>query len=83
MNLVESAVRVSGRRWDVQLRGGIDVRLPERNTAAAWLRLAEYETRHGWFARDVRLLDLRLPDRLIVKKGTASRPKKSSPGTET
>ncbi|NQV46903.1 MAG: FtsQ-type POTRA domain-containing protein [Rhodospirillaceae bacterium] len=82
MNLVKSAVRVSGRRWDVQLKGGIDIRLPESGTGAAWLRLAEYESRHGLFSRDVRLLDLRLPDRLIVKKGTDASGKTLAPETE-
>ena len=65
---VRTAVRVGGRRWNLQLRSGIDVRLPEKNPASAWALLAEYERTNRVFARDVEMLDLRLPDRLIVRR---------------
>ncbi|MBL4691339.1 MAG: FtsQ-type POTRA domain-containing protein [Rhodospirillales bacterium] len=68
MRLVKAAVRVGGRRWNLRLEGDIDVRLPEDNAAAAWTRLAEYEKTHQVLERDVRILDLRLPDRLIVRR---------------
>ncbi len=68
MRRVTAAVRVGGRRWNVRLDNGIDVRLPEENPALAWARLAEYERVHKVLAKDVGVLDLRLPDRLIVQK---------------
>jgi cell division protein FtsQ len=68
MNLATSAVRVGGRRWNVRLKGEIDIRLPAERASTAWSRLAEYERRHGILSRDVRMLDLRLPDRVIVQK---------------
>ncbi|NQU56450.1 MAG: FtsQ-type POTRA domain-containing protein [Rhodospirillales bacterium] len=68
MDLAQSAVRVGERRWNVRLKGDIDVRLPAERTAAAWSRLADYESRHGILSSDVKVLDLRLPDRLIVRK---------------
>lgn len=68
MRLVKAAIRVGGRRWNLRLEGDIDVRLPEQGTAAAWARLAEYEKTHQLLERDVKVLDLRLPDRLIVRK---------------
>lgn len=68
MRLVKAAVRVGGRRWNLRLKGDIDVRLPENDAAAAWTRLAEYEKTHQVLERDVRILDLRMPDRLIVRK---------------
>jgi cell division protein FtsQ len=68
MDLARSAVRVGERRWNIRLKGDIDVRLPAEKVAAAWSRLAEYESRHGILSRDVKVLDLRLPDRLIVRK---------------
>ncbi|MHA1597865.1 MAG: cell division protein FtsQ/DivIB [Alphaproteobacteria bacterium] len=83
MDQVVSAFRVGGRRWNVRLKGGIDVRLPAEAADAAWTRLAEYEARHGVLRRDVRVLDLRLPDRLIVKKGTNSKPEFFRSGQET
>jgi len=68
MGRVKSAVRVGGRRWNLRLEGNIDVRLPEKDTASAWARLADYERTHRVLERDVQILDLRLPDRLIVRK---------------
>ena len=64
---VEAAIRVSDRRWNLRLTGGVDVRLPEEAAEAAWAQLARIEREHGLFARDVVMIDLRLPDRLIVR----------------
>ena len=64
---VTSAVLVAGRRWNVQIEGRIDVRLPEDDAAAAWAQLAEIERRQGLLSRDVVVIDLRLPDRLVVR----------------
>lgn len=81
LDKVKAAVRIGGRRWNVQLKGGIDIRLPEEDAVGAWARLAEYETIHRVLDRDVGVLDLRLPDRLTVRK--TKRPPKSKPGRET
>jgi cell division protein FtsQ len=64
---VTAAVRVGGRRWNVQIEGHIDVRLPENDTAAAWSQLARIERQQGLLSRDVIVIDLRLPDRLVVR----------------
>jgi cell division protein FtsQ len=68
MDQVKAAVRIGGRRWNLRLKNDIDVRLPEEDTAKAWARLAEYEKTHQVLERDVQILDLRIPDRLIVRK---------------
>jgi cell division protein FtsQ len=65
---VKAAVRVGERRWNLRLDNGVDVRLPEQDAQAAWSRLAEYERTHKVLERDVQVLDLRLPDRLIVRR---------------
>jgi cell division protein FtsQ len=80
---VEAAVRVGGRRWNVRLKGGIDVRLPAAGAKKAWARLAEYERKHKILERDVRVLDLRLPDRLIVREGPGSKKSEKKPDRET
>lgn len=64
---VDAAVRVSDRRWNLRLAGGVDVRLPEAAAEAAWAQLARIEREHGLLSRDVVMIDLRLPDRLIVR----------------
>lgn len=58
---------VSGRRWDVHLRSGIAIRLPERDPGLAWSRLARIEQSSNITARDVSAIDLRIPDQLIVE----------------
>ena len=72
MQMVKAAVRVGGRRWNLRLDGGIDVRLPAKNAADAWTRLAEYEKSHQVLKRKIKTLDLRLPDRLIVRESPVS-----------
>ena len=67
---VRAAVRVGARRWNLRLDNGIDVRLPEDEVAAAWARLAELDRRHGLLGNDIDTIDLRIPDRLIVRTKT-------------
>jgi cell division protein FtsQ len=81
--MVKAAVWVGERRWNLRLTGDIDVRLPEGNPIAAWTRLAEYEKAHRVLERDVQILDLRLPDRLIVRKSSKKKTDKTKTGRET
>lgn len=67
---VRAAVRVGARRWNLRLDNGIDVWLPEDEVAAAWARLAELDRRHGLLGNDIDTIDLRIPDRLIVRTKT-------------
>lgn len=64
---VSGAQRVDGRRWNVFVDGRIEVRLPERGAAAAWARLARLEAESALLARAVEAVDLRLPDRVVVR----------------
>lgn len=64
---VVSAVRVGGRRWNVRLDSGIDVALPEDDPESAWHRLAAIERSNNLLERNVLAVDLRLPDRLVVR----------------
>lgn len=80
---VEAAVWVGGRRWNLRLTGGIDVRLPEENLEAAWKRLMELENRHRILARDVVAIDLRQPDRIVVQLTPAALERPRGPGEST
>jgi cell division protein FtsQ len=66
---VAAAVRVGARRWNIKLRRGIRIQLPENDPHRAWRRLAELDAKHRLLARDIKSIDMRLPDRLIVKPG--------------
>jgi cell division protein FtsQ len=65
---VRWAVWVGERRWDIHFEDRVVVRLPEDGAAEAWLKLAELERSNGLFARNYSIIDLRLKDRVIVRK---------------
>lgn len=67
MAMVSAAVRVGGRRWNLRMENGIDIQLPEKNPSSAWDRLAQYQRVHNILARDIEVLDFRLPDRMTIK----------------
>jgi cell division protein FtsQ len=62
-----AAVRVGGRRWNLQLRGGMNVMLPEGHEAAALDRLATLQQDHALLDRPLEVVDMRLPDRLVLR----------------
>lgn len=68
---VLAAVRVGSRRWDIRFKNGVDVRLPEHDAPAAWARLADLDRRHGLLSTEIEVIDMRLPDRLIVRTRSA------------
>lgn len=82
---MRAAVRVSDRRWNVRLDNGVDVQLPEENVTKAWAQLARIEREHGVLQRDVRMIDLRLPDRMVVRTGPDVEPipPEPTPGENT
>lgn len=67
---VKAAVRVAGRRWNLRLdhvETGLEVRMPETDIEAAWQRLAELERDHALSGRQITMLDMRIPDRLVMR----------------
>ena len=67
---VKGAVRKGQRRWDILLDNiekGITVRLPEKDPASAWGRLAGLDRTEGLLKRKITMVDLRQPDKLIVR----------------
>ncbi len=80
---VEAATLIRGRRWTVELTGGVTVKLPERGLREAWARMAALETKHGILDRDLVAVDLRYPDRLVVQLKPASAGRFRQLGQET
>ena len=70
---VKAAVRVGGRRWDIQLKNRIEIKLPEEGAVAAWVQLAEMQNRHQLLDKDITIIDLRLPDRIFVRPHPGSK----------
>ena len=69
---VVAAERRGDRRWDLFLTLGITVQLPSENADLALRQLSEAEGRYGLFNRDIVNIDLRVPDRMIVRKRSES-----------
>ena len=63
----QAAVWVADRRWNLRLKNGIDVRLPEADAAAALAELAALDRDKKLLSRDVLAIDLRLADRITVR----------------
>ena len=57
----------SERRWDVHLRNGIGVRLPETDPRSAWSQLAIIDHSKQITDRDLAVIDMRVPDQMIVE----------------
>jgi len=69
---VRASILVAQRRWDLLLKNGIDVELPETNDAAALGRLIGLDRDKKLLSRDITIVDLRLPDRVTVQLSEAA-----------
>ena len=56
----------SERRWNVQLKNGMEIRLPEINPISAWSRLGVIDRQKSIISRDLAVIDLRIPKQLVV-----------------
>lgn len=66
---VKAGIRIGKRRWNVildDLDDGITVRLPESDPASEWGRLARLNKTQQLLDRDISMVDLRQPDKLVV-----------------
>ena len=64
---LHAAVLVAERRWNVVLKNGIDVRLPEAGVEQALDTLLKLDRDNKLLSRDVAAIDLRLADRVTVQ----------------
>ena len=67
-NEVRASILVGERRWNLRLRNGLDIRLPETGAEAALMRLMALDRDQKILSRDIVAIDLRLPDRVTVRQ---------------
>ena len=67
-----AAVYVGGRRWDVVLANGVQIRLPEHGAREALANLVEIDRREALFDRDIASIDVRLSDRIAIRPTEAA-----------
>jgi len=70
--LVDASVLVAERRWNLHLKSGLEVLLPEREPAQALTLLVDLDRDKKLLSRDIVTVDLRLPDRVTVRHSDAA-----------
>src|SRR5436190_22055271 len=63
----KAAIYVGERRWNLRLKDGLDIRLPENDVGNALAALSKLDKEEKLFSRDIVAVDMRLPDRLTVQ----------------
>jgi cell division protein FtsQ len=66
-SLTKAAIFVGERRWNLRLKDGLDIRLPENDVGNALAALSALDKEDRLFSRDIVAIDMRLPDRLAVQ----------------
>jgi len=69
---VRASILVAERRWNLRLKNGVDVRLPEFDVERALDQLAALERETNLSSRDITTIDLRLADRITVRLSDAA-----------
>jgi cell division protein FtsQ len=64
---VRASVLVAERRWNLRLKNGMDIRLPEEDPAGALQRLVALDKEKQLLSRDILAVDLRIADRVTVR----------------
>ena len=65
--MVRAGNWISQRHWELQLKNGLTVKLPEVDPAAALARLATLMRDYKLTEKAIILVDLRLPDRIVFR----------------
>jgi cell division protein FtsQ len=65
--VTKAAIFVGERRWNLRLKDGLDIRLPENDVGNALASLSRLDKEDRLFSRDIVAVDMRLPDRLTVQ----------------
>jgi cell division protein FtsQ len=69
---VRASILVAERRWNLKLRNGIDVRLPDTDLEGALATLTRLDREKSLLTRDIVAVDLRLADRIAVRLSDAA-----------
>jgi cell division protein FtsQ len=64
---VVAAVRVGERRWNLVMKDGTTVELPDDHAKVALERLAELDAKYALLDRPLAVVDMRLGDRLVLR----------------
>jgi cell division protein FtsQ len=65
--VTRAAIFVGERRWNLRIKDGLDIRLPENDVGNALATLSKLDKEDRLFSRDIVAIDMRLSDRLTVQ----------------
>lgn len=68
----DASVLVAERRWNLHLKGGVEILLPESEPEQALRTLIDLERSNRLLSRDIVAIDLRLTDRVIVRQSDSA-----------
>jgi cell division protein FtsQ len=69
---VRASVLIADRRWNLKLKNGMAIRLPESDVEHALDTLVALDREKKLLSRDITTIDLRLPDRVTVRLSDAA-----------
>ena len=68
----EASIFVAERRWNLRLKDGVEILLPENEAEQALQILVDLDRNQKLLSRDIITVDLRLPDRITVRQSDAA-----------
>ena len=75
--MVTAGVWVSQRRWNILLLNQIEVKLPAIAAHKSWLKLAKYAKEKNLLTRNIKSIDLRIPDKIFLHMNTKTKNSKT------
>lgn len=64
---VNSAIRIGDRRWDIRLKNGVEIKLPEKNPEIAWNKYIELNYNPKFQNKRLKIIDLRIENKIYAK----------------
>jgi cell division protein FtsQ len=71
-NDVDASVLVAERRWNLHMKSGLDILLPDTAVERALTALVDLDRTKNILSRDIAAIDLRMPDRITVRQSDAA-----------
>lgn len=65
---IASAIRVGERRWNIRLKNGTEIRLPEEGMEEAWQKIINKQKETAILDNGLQYIDLKIKDRIFVKE---------------
>ena len=65
---IKAALRVAKRRWNLRLRNGVEILLPENGAPGALAYLMKLHKRYELLSGNINKIDMRISDRITLRR---------------